>query len=164
MSCSFRSIQKTANKLYIFLILPQNVKIVTKRYSTVHCFKCRFFRFCALESCSTQSAQFTSMYWIFISGHITVYLPYLFLPTHVLYISSGQFCTPKYCSVFAGIQMSLSVCGCIISSAFFNIFIIQCNGLVGRVSVSSAAGSCSNPMWCVLNIFSFTGFFLYITI
>ena len=41
-----------------------------------------------------------------IAVQITVYIPYLFLPTHVLYISSGHFCAPEYCSVFARIQMS----------------------------------------------------------
>ena len=44
-----------------------------------------------------------------IAVQITVYIPYLFLPTHVLYISSGHFCAPEYCSVFAGIQLVSAV-------------------------------------------------------
>ena len=35
---------------------------------TLPCFKCRFFNFCVLKICSTWRAQFTSMYWIVISG------------------------------------------------------------------------------------------------
>ena len=47
-------------------------------------------------------------YFRSIAGHITVYVTDLFLPIHVLYISSGLFCAPQYCSVFAGIQMALA--------------------------------------------------------
>ena len=38
-------------------------------------------------------------YFQSIAVNITFYVLYLFLPTHVLYISSGHFCAPEYCSV-----------------------------------------------------------------
>ena len=50
-------------------------------YVHMHCFKCRFFHFCVLESCSTQSAQFTSMYQIFISS----LQPYILRSMYILY-------------------------------------------------------------------------------
>ena len=31
-------------------------------------------------------------YFLSIAGHITVYIPYIFLPTNVLTISGGDFC------------------------------------------------------------------------
>ena len=63
----------------------------------LHCFKCRFFYFWVLEMCSTWTAQFTSMYWIFTSGHqpyihITVNIAYLLLPTNGPPISGLVIC------------------------------------------------------------------------
>ena len=48
------------------------------------------------------------VYWKFAVLYMecTICKPNLILPTHVLYISSGHFCAPEYCSVFARIQMS----------------------------------------------------------
>ena len=61
-------------------------------------------------------------YFRSIAVNITVYLPYLFLPTHVQYIFSGHFCAPEYCSIFAGIQMSLAYTVCLLHIHMLHIF------------------------------------------
>ena len=61
----------------------------------------------------------TGFFSLSIAVNITVYIPYLFLPFHVLYISSGHFCALEYCSVFAGIYMSSAFTVCVLFVAHF---------------------------------------------
>ena len=135
-----------------------------KTASVIHCF-------CALESCSTVQrvhnlCPCTEFLFPVYSRSYSIMVRYFFyLPnTHVLYISSGNFCAPEYCSVFDRIKMfSAYIQWSYYITRIFSTYLLVCNGLVDRAPVFHAAGPRFNPAWCVFNIFSFNGFFRYIT-
>ena len=99
---------------------------------------------------STWSAQFTSMYRIFISGLYT--LSFFTYPGTVQFQWS-VFCAGKLQCICRNSDVLSVHSRHIIFSAFLNIFVLVCYGLVDRMAVFCAAGLSLNPARYMFNIF-----------
>ena len=113
--------RKSSFLVYNFIVFML-VHIYFNLHNSIHCFQCRLFHFCVLDICSKQTAQFTSMYWIFISGQ----QPYILRSIYW---------------IFFYLQMD---------RAFPVVFFVHRNiGLMVSSPVSQAGDPSSDPTYCL---------------